>query len=242
MIQSPIANFYRASRVFANTIVQAPPQNPQPGVEGNPLGKRDNGNTTLEIFNSTGMETGYNKIISEDNEVVTIYPADWNKPNSQYVDVTQLPIYTSERASVAAADVNDWLDGFFDDDLWWALAWIAAFDVTQETEYLTLAENIFKAVATTWGTNCGNGGIYWSWQKDYVNAIPNELFLSTAAHLANRADDKEMYLEWAKKEIDWFTSSGMINERGTINDGLTSDCKNNNMVCLLSLVSTTYHH
>lgn len=169
--------------------------------------------------------------MDNEDELVTVYPEGWNKPTGEYIDVTQLPIYKAEgKAQVAATNVNDWLDGFYDDDLWWALGWIAAYDVTQDKEYLTLAENIFNAVATTWGTNCNKGGIYWSWQKDYVNAIANELFLSTAAHLANRADDKSTYVDWAKKEIAWFTDSGMINDRGTINDGLTSDCKNNNMV------------
>ncbi|KAJ4351704.1 uncharacterized protein N0V89_007047 [Didymosphaeria variabile] len=223
------ANLNRASRIFANTLVQAPPQNPQPGVEGNHNKKRENSNDTFVMFNSTVMGTGYNKLLDNEDELVTVYPEDWNKPTGQYVDVTQLPIYNiADKAQVAAADVNDWLDGFYDDDLWWALAWIAAYDVTHDKDYLTLAESIFAAVASTWGTNCGNGGIYWSWQKDYVNAIANELFLSTAAHLANRADAKATYVAWAKKEIDWFTDSGMINERGTINDGLTSDCNNNN--------------
>ncbi|KAF2451904.1 glycoside hydrolase family 76 protein [Karstenula rhodostoma CBS 690.94] len=196
-----------ASRIFANTLVQAPPQNPQPGVEGNHNKQRVNSNDVFVMFNSTGVGSGYTKIMDNEDELVT----------------------TGERAKTAAANVNDWLDGFYDDDLWWALGWIAAYDVTQDKEYLTLAESIFAAVATTWGTNCGKGGIYWSWQKDYVNAIANELFLSTAAHLANRANDKASYVAWAKKEIDWFTTSGMINQRFTINDGLTSDCKNNNM-------------
>ncbi|KAL5415771.1 hypothetical protein PMIN03_002548 [Paraphaeosphaeria minitans] len=219
-----------ASRLFANTLVQAPPQNPQPGVEGNHNKKREDLNDTLVIFNSTGAGSGYNKIMDNNDEVVTVYPEGWNKPTGAYIDVMQLPIYkTGEKAKIATADVNDWIDGFYDDDLWWALGWIAAYDVTQDKEYLTLAESIFAAVATTWGTNCGNGGIYWSWQKSYVNAIANELFLSTAAHLANRADDKASYVAWAKKEINWFTASGMINSRGTINDGLTSNCKNNNM-------------
>ncbi|KAJ4305569.1 hypothetical protein N0V90_001100 [Kalmusia sp. IMI 367209] len=228
--RSIFTNLSRAPRIFANTIVQAPAQNPQPGVEGSPLAKRGNSNDTFVLHNSTGFETGYNKMMNGDDEPVTVYPRDWHKPESAYIDVTQLPIFKSTgKVQVAASNANDWLDGFYDDDLWWALAWIAAYDVTKDTEYLTLAENIFKAVASTWGTSCGNGGIYWSWQEDYVNAIPNELFLSTAAHLANRAEDKASYVDWAKKELAWFIDSGMINERGTINDGLTEDCKNNNM-------------
>lgn len=60
-----------------------------------------------------------------------------------------------------------------------------------------------------------------------MNAIANELFLSVAAHLANRAENSQYYINWAKKEWEWFAASGMINENNTINDGLTTDCKNN---------------
>jgi len=233
-------------RLFANTLTQAPAKNPQPGVEGSAVKRRNVDNQTFALFNGTGLGTGYDKIADQNGQPVTVYPEDWDKADGPYIDVTSLPIYkTSGKITVAAADVNDWLDGFYDDDLWWALGWIGAYDVTGDTEYLALAENIFKAVTKAWPSTCGGGGIYWSWKKDYVNAIANELFLSTAAHLANRAPDKTFYLDWAKKELDWFLSTGMINERGTINDGLDSACKNNNQVCMHfspSLLSPTLIH
>lgn len=195
----------------------------------------------FELEELTGMETGYDKILDNEDELLTIYPQDWRKVSEEYLDVTQLPVYTSssEKVTVAAADANDWLDGFYDDDLWWALGWIAAYDITEDKEYLTLAKNIFNAVAKTWGTYCGDGGIYWNWKKDYVNAIANELFLSTAAHLANRVDEKEKaaYVKWAKMEIEWFTITDMINDKGTINDGLTEECHNNNRVSLCQFFS-----
>lgn len=61
-----------------------------------------------------------------------------------------------------------------------------------------------------------------------MNAIANELFFSTAAHLANRAQNKSFYVDWAQRSLAWFLKSGMINSRGTINDGLTEACVNNN--------------
>ncbi|KAF2643886.1 Six-hairpin glycosidase [Massarina eburnea CBS 473.64] len=210
-----------ASRIFSNTIVQAPAKNPQPGVEG----------TSAKRDDSIIIGSGYNKSIGADDQYITTFPLEWGM-NGEYVDVKSLPIYNPKQAAVAAsANPSDWLDGFYDDDLWWALGWIGAYDVTKDTKYLNLASGIFKAVTKAWPTNCGNGGIWWSWQKNYANAIANELFLSTAAHLANRvnASDKAYYVDWAQKEINWFLSTGMINERGTINDGLNSNCKNNNM-------------
>ncbi|KAF1359701.1 putative glycosyl hydrolase [Lizonia empirigonia] len=167
-----------ATRVFANTLLQAPAKNPQPGVETDAQRKRNIGPTTQATL-------------------------------------------------VTAPNPEDWLDGFYDDDLWWALAWIGAYDVTQNIQYLQLAEGIFGRVTKAWPTRCGNGGIFWSWKKDYMNAIANELFLSTAAHLANRAENKDTYIEWAELTLKWFLNSGMINEQGTINDGLTEGCDNN---------------
>ncbi|KAF1962289.1 Six-hairpin glycosidase [Byssothecium circinans] len=220
-----------ATRIFTNTIMQAPAKNPQPGVESQSV-KRDgssNDNTTAD--NTSGLESGYRKTIGKDGETITSFPTGWSAGNSEYVDIKTLPIYNAKQAAVSSTpNPNDWLDGFYDDDLWWALGWIGAYDITKDTKYLDLASGIFKAVTKAWPTNCG-GGIWWSWEKDYANAIANELFLSTAAHLANRVngDEKGFYVDWAQKEINWFLSTGMINERGTINDGLDSNCKNNNM-------------
>jgi predicted alpha-1,6-mannanase (GH76 family) len=79
-----------------------------------------------------------------------------------------------------------------------------------------------------WPTTCGNGGIYWDSSRTYINAIANELFLSLAAHLANRVpSNSQYYVEWAEKEWEWFAASGMINSNYTINDGLTTACTNN---------------
>jgi predicted alpha-1,6-mannanase (GH76 family) len=88
---------------------------------------------------------------------------------------------------------------------------------------------LFLTTQTTgWPTNCSNGGIYWNTIHSYINAIPNELFLSTAAHLANRVPAKQSYyVDWAEKEWNWFLASGMINDQNLVNDGLTPSCENN---------------
>lgn len=41
-----------------------------------------------------------------------------------------------------------WVDGSFDDDAWWALAWITAFDNTQKPEYLEVAIDIYESLVT----------------------------------------------------------------------------------------------
>jgi len=202
-----------ARNVFATTLLKAPAKNPNPGVED----RQSGGKASSTVWGPWGSE--YKKYLDPaTGEPHTVYPTNWHT-----VSITPAAV------NISAPKASDWLDGFYDDDLWWALAWINAYDVTFNSPYLILAEDIFLAVARTWGTYCFGGGIYWSHERNYVNAIANELFFSTAAHLANRVEFKKqaVYREWAERSLDWFLQSGMLNAKGTINDGLTRDCKNN---------------
>jgi predicted alpha-1,6-mannanase (GH76 family) len=114
---------------------------------------------------------------------------------------------------------------YYDDDGWWALAWIAAFDLTGEPKYLDMARTLFAGMASGWDDVCG-GGLWWTRGKTYKNAIPNELFLLIAGRLHQRTDDPG-YLDWALREWRWFRASGLIGPVGLVNDGLTADCANN---------------
>lgn len=125
------------------------------------------------------------------------------------------------------------LNKYYDDEGWWALAWIDAYDLTKDPRYLTMAQSIFEDMAGGWDETCG-GGIWWSKDRNYKNAIANELFFSVAAHLATRIYDAEgqRYADWAKKEWQWFRATGMINSDHLVNDGLVIDaakktCRNN---------------
>jgi predicted alpha-1,6-mannanase (GH76 family) len=115
---------------------------------------------------------------------------------------------------------------YYDDDGWWALAWIAAFDLTGEARYLDLARALFAGMAAGWDDACG-GGLWWTRRKTYKNAIPNELFLLIAGRLHQRAGGAGDYLGWALREWQWFRASGLIGPAGLVNDGLTGDCLNN---------------
>ncbi len=127
----------------------------------------------------------------------------------------------------------NFLNEFYDDEGWWALAWIDAYDLTHRKQYLRTSETIFANMAGGWSDVCG-GGIWW--KKDssrYKNAIANELFLSVAAELALHSHGKQrrQYLSWANREWTWFAASSMINADSLVNDGLRIDpdntCHNN---------------
>jgi predicted alpha-1,6-mannanase (GH76 family) len=140
----------------------------------------------------------------------------------------------SQTFAAAQKSHQNFLNDYFDDDSWWALAWIDAYDVTGNRAYLSMAETIFAALVTDgWDTGTCGGGMWWSSSKKYKNAIANELFLAIAAKLANRTQGKTSaaYLDRAVREWKWFLGSGMINSNGLINDGLDSSspsaCINN---------------
>jgi predicted alpha-1,6-mannanase (GH76 family) len=159
----------------------------------------------------------------------------WNSANA----LTALVDYSARTGSSSyVGDVTvtfdkngaqSFLNNFYDDEGWWALAWIAAYDLTHDGRYLSMAETIFADMAGGWDTTC-NGGIWWSKDRTYKNAIANELFFQVAIRLhARTADDAGPggYLDWATREWKWFDASGMINGSSLVNDGLDASCKNN---------------
>lgn len=170
-------------------------------------------------------------------------PSDWwNAANSitalaNYARVTGDSSYNSVFANTFTAAQKshaNFIDSYYDDQQWWALAWIDAYDLTGNLPYLSMAETIFGNVAANgWDTSVCGGGVWWGTARTYKNAIPNELFLAVAAELANRTGGTASsgYLGWAQKEWVWFKASGMINSQNLINDGLNStnpaSCTNN---------------
>jgi predicted alpha-1,6-mannanase (GH76 family) len=123
---------------------------------------------------------------------------------------------------------QDWKNEFYDDEGWWAMAWIASYDLTGDVRYLNTAKDLFEDMTGGWNTPC-NGGVWWSKDRTAIAAISNELFLSVASHLANRVsgDEREEYIKWAQMEWDWFWNSGIINAEGLVNDGIDpGKCEN----------------
>ena len=159
----------------------------------------------------------------------------WNSANALTAVIDYSRITKTKRyeplldKSLAQHKYAGFLNDYYDDEGWWALAWIDAYDLTHGVQYLQIADSIFTDMSAGWDDTCG-GGIWWSKKRNYKNAIANELFLDVAAHLANRTTDltlKARYLNWADREWQWFANSSMIASDHQINDGLTSTCQNN---------------
>jgi predicted alpha-1,6-mannanase (GH76 family) len=137
------------------------------------------------------------------------------------------PIF-SNTFTAAQKTSAGFINKFYDDEGWWALAWIDVYDLTRDPRYLAMSKSIFTDMSGAWDETC-SGGIWWSKDRNYKNAIANELYLSVAAHLAvrTRGHERKEYLTWASREWRWFSASGMVNADHLINDGLDAKCVNN---------------
>jgi predicted alpha-1,6-mannanase (GH76 family) len=159
----------------------------------------------------------------------------WNAANA----LTSVADYTQQTGDRTYAWVINWtfrvarwrhphfINSFFDDNGWWALAWAKAYELTGTQRYLEASRRIFDDMVTGWDETCG-GGLWWNQDREYKNAIANELFLAVATRLHRLSSGVgSYYLDWALRELDWFIASGMIGPNGLVNDGLTADCRNN---------------
>jgi predicted alpha-1,6-mannanase (GH76 family) len=167
----------------------------------------------------------------------------WQQANAlettiDYTLLTGTHDYTGDIATTFNTyKIGAFFNSYYDDEGWWSLAWIKAYDLTGNVDYLNAAKSIFSDMSGGWDSTCG-GGIWWTKSKTYKNAITNELFLEVAARLhqltpgdaigSGGGPGNTSYIDWASREWSWFKSSGMLNSSNLINDGLDSTtCRNN---------------
>jgi predicted alpha-1,6-mannanase (GH76 family) len=120
---------------------------------------------------------------------------------------------------------------YFDDILWWSLAYTRAREVAllmkdqvRADAFLRSAMGINDVVSNdSWSSDVCGGGAYWSRSSTYKNAITNELYLSSSARLARLTGDS-IFWDRAYRSMNWVLSSGMIGADYLIVDGLTSEC------------------
>jgi predicted alpha-1,6-mannanase (GH76 family) len=141
--------------------------------------------------------------------------------DSQYLPVVTRSFEQAAKSYPYADD--DFLNEYYDDEGWWALAWINAYDLLHDAKYLDQAKRIFTDMTGGWKADKCGGGLLWNKTKTYKSAISNELFLTVAARLHLRTPGDTAYLEWAKREWAWFSASGMIQANGQVVDGVNGD-------------------
>jgi len=158
----------------------------------------------------------------------------WNSAHALEAELTASHLLGDDRgarraATTYAADhASGFLNNYYDDEGWWGLTWLAAYDDTGDVRYLRTAQGLFDDLTGGWDQTCG-GGIWWSKQRGYKNAIANELFTALGSELALHTSgaDSARYRDWALRSWHWVLYSGMLGGARLFNDGLDATCRNN---------------
>jgi len=153
-----------------------------------------------------------------------------------YLNVIENTFEKCKKFEVEMPDPQDnwvctnFINDYYDDEGWWILAWIAAFDLSGDQKYLEMAKTTFSDMSKGWDEVCG-GGVYWKKPNLGKSAVQNELFMLSAIRLHQRSPGTEKgltYFEWAVRTWEWFKNSGMINEKFQVENGLNkTTCKVN---------------
>lgn len=102
---------------------------------------------------------------------------------------------------VKAKNSNTYINYYYDDMEWMALACLRAFKATNDAQYKDVAQLLWADIKGGWSSDLG-GGIWWRKDNPSKNAPSNLPAAILAARLYrefNNADD----LEWAKKIYNW---------------------------------------
>jgi predicted alpha-1,6-mannanase (GH76 family) len=113
---------------------------------------------------------------------------------------------------------NTYINHFYDDMEWLALACIRAYEATSDAKYKTTAELLWTDIKTGWDETWG-GGIYWNKERKNKNTPANAPACIIAARLyqLNQQPDD---LAWAKKIYQWQKANLVDPATGLVWDGL----------------------
>ena len=97
---------------------------------------------------------------------------------------------------------NTFVNDFYDDMEWLALACLRAYQITQDTRFKNTAEFLWNDIKTGWSNELG-GGISWQKKQRYYKNTPANAPASILASRLYRLTKRPEDLEWSKKIFAW---------------------------------------
>ena len=191
-------------------------------------------NTESGLWETTSWWNGANALtaiirygqITESDSLVNVV-------ENTFLKTKQFEVPASEQRKTWIC--SNYINDYYDDEGWWALAWMDAWEWTGDQEYLEMARFIFEDITLGWDETC-DGGIFWKKGLGYKSTISNELTLLLAArlHMAHTGTVRgRSCLQWSQDIWDWMLLSELINEKGQVQDGVGGsggECKVNSRV------------
>ncbi len=151
-------------------------------------------------------------------------------PQAHALDVL-VDAYVRTKDARYLAYMNDWFVGvpikngntflnvFYDDMLWNALAMLRAYDATKDQKWLDATQRLWDDIRPGWSDVMG-GGIAWQKnQRYYKNTPANAPAVILAARLYQRLN-RQTDLDWAKKIYDWQKLTLVNTANGFVYDGI----------------------
>lgn len=117
---------------------------------------------------------------------------------------------------------NTFINEFYDDMEWNALAMLRAFDVTNDAKYRTAVDGVWTDIKGGWNETMG-GGIAWRKAMPYYKNTPaNAPAAILAARLYQRFNNPDD-LQWAQRIYAWMRNTLYNPATGWVYDGINSE-------------------
>jgi predicted alpha-1,6-mannanase (GH76 family) len=173
-------------------------------------------NASGQYFNETNASTGFN-YWPQAHALDVLVDAYLRTGDAVYKDFMDQWFI-----GVRIKNGNTFLNEFYDDMGWNALAMLRAYNATNDVKWKTAAEVLWADIKTGWNQTMG-GGIAWRksmpWYKNTPANGPAAILAARLYKVNNNADD----LLWAKKIYTWLKDSLYNNNTGWVYDGINSE-------------------
>jgi hypothetical protein len=111
---------------------------------------------------------------------------------------------------------------YYDDSGWWGIAWLDAYQLTGNRDYLATAEGVAAFMSQGWTSACG-GGVQWTAEPSGKNSITTALYLELNAELG-QVTGRATYTHRAETAWSWMAGSPLLRQDGLLADTLTAQC------------------
>ncbi len=119
-----------------------------------------------------------------------------------------------------AKHTPSFINPFYDDMAWWALAMLRAYRITGESRYLERAQILWKVIRDGWSDDLG-GGIWWNTERKSKNACINSPAAILGAKMYQITGDKA-HLDMALKLYGW-VKANLLSPEGLVYDHVRRD-------------------